>query len=568
MYTDRVHVTETITANVVDQQFLVPAGSEEIFIIFNPVVNDTEAESKIALTLPTITLIDDTGTGVPFTTEIDAQNILVKVVRNHSLLYAHPRSLQLDYDSFSLLSQVGATYDLYIPSFAENYAFENEDISTKIDTTVVIPKSMGSLNLVTPDKIPLDQGDSWRLEFTHPELTGKVSWVQIGTTQYYEFHIKQPYVSTSTIPLFHNTYTVMLPRNVEAVGMSQKVWFSQIDPTPESVLEDSEGNLVAEFILPANESGEITISGLASVTNDPSTDLTISGNLSEITALFATESAPFWEVDDPAIKSAATDLQSTLGSQDIYQILAQTYEFVVDKIDYSEVKKFGLNERQGAVKTLQGGAAVCMEYSDLFIALMRAQGVPTRAAFGYGYDTRATDGENIAHQWTEVYFPSQNKWVAVDTTWGESGLQAIGGHLNHFYKYVTSKDPSTPAPVSVSYFGSLGEVPAESFMIESVSEIPATTNLLRQEDLIAQFPPTNSNLTFPEALLRSTMSTAQNIDNSVDKLIAKFVSQETIAMVKLGIYFVLVTSLLATSFLIIRRHKQKSRYVASTTTSI
>jgi hypothetical protein len=114
-----------------------------------------------------------------------------------------------------------------------------------------------------------------------------------------------------------------------------------------------------------------------------------------------------------------------------------------------------------------------MEYSDLFIALMRAQGVPARAAFGYGFDARTTGGEDIAHQWAEVYLPAQGTWIGVDTTWGENGPAIIGGDLNHIYKYIASKDPHTPAPLEVSFLGGLSDVASEAMTITAVSSIPS-----------------------------------------------------------------------------------------------
>src|SRR5262249_16924543 len=148
------------------------------------------------------------------------------------------------------------------------------------------------------------------------------------------------------------------------------------------------------------------------------------------------------------------------------------YQYVVDKIDYSEVKRFGLNTRQGALKTLEGGAAVCMEYSDLFIALMRAEGVPARAAFGYGYDSRATSGVDTAHQLAEAYIPKLGQWVGVDTTWGENGPAIIGGDLNHLYRHVAVVDPNTPAQVSVQFFGQTPEGSDEKFAITAEAQAP------------------------------------------------------------------------------------------------
>ena len=55
-----------------------------------------------------------------------------------------------------------------------------------------------------------------------------------------------------------------------------------------------------------------------------------------------------------------------------------------------------------------------MEYSDLFLTLARAQGIPARAAFGYGYDARIGENQQDAHQWVQVYLPGMKEWLSID----------------------------------------------------------------------------------------------------------------------------------------------------------
>jgi len=64
-----------------------------------------------------------------------------------------------------------------------------------------------------------------------------------------------------------------------------------------------------------------------------------------------------------------------------------------------------------------------MEYADSMIALLRAQGIPSRAAFGY---TEITDTpkELIRHQWVQVWVPEFG-WISIDPTY-ESKNRKIG----------------------------------------------------------------------------------------------------------------------------------------------
>jgi hypothetical protein len=182
--------------------------------------------------------------------------------------------------------------------------------------------------------------------------------------------------------------------------------------------------------------------------------------------------AEYWEVNAPAIKQVAA--AEANGEDDIYKLVSNVYKSTVDSIDYSEVKKFGINQRQGALTTLEGGAAVCMEYSDLYLTKLRALGVPARATFGYGYDSKLGSDSQEAHQWVQVYFPKFQKWVSVDVTWGESGVDILGGDLNHFYTHVAHEDPNTPSVLTrLSLSQSDVELSSPRYELEVVDNLPS-----------------------------------------------------------------------------------------------
>lgn len=495
LYDDYVEVEELLSTKITDSRFFIPSGQEETFLIFNPIVNDTQAQTKIEKTTPTIEVTDANGNKRDFTTRIDGQHLVVTTSYPSETRVGKKSKLKIKYKSYALSSQTGAIRDMYVPSFSKDFEFSTGRTALNVGTTVLIPKDYGNINIVTPEKQAETDGINWIFNFSQQELTGTISWIQIGTTQYYEFEITQPYSQSSSIPLFYNTYKVMLPRDVTAGPVTQTVNYTSISPAPYEVEQDEFGNLIGVFRVPATNNGEITLTGYIEVSDSKNFSFEDSGTLADIPQNIIdsyTQPGKFWEVNAPEIQAKAMELKGE--ETDIYKILSKTYKYVVDQIDYSEVKRFGLNERQGALKTLQGGGAVCMEYSDLFIALMRAQGVPARAAFGYGYDPRSTDGVDTAHQWAEVYLPTHDTWVLVDTTWGESGTDVIGGDLNHFYKYVAGVDPQTPAPVEAKFFGGLESIPDEEFTITAVEQAPQVAGIQTEADLIRDYPAGDANV--------------------------------------------------------------------------
>ena len=62
--------------------------------------------------------------------------------------------------------------------------------------------------------------------------------------------------------------------------------------------------------------------------------------------------------------------------------------------------------------------ADCTEYTDLLVALSRAQGIPARYFEGLLYLDKGTDAlAKTEHAWPDVYMPSVG-WVAMDPTLG------------------------------------------------------------------------------------------------------------------------------------------------------
>lgn len=82
-------------------------------------------------------------------------------------------------------------------------------------------------------------------------------------------------------------------------------------------------------------------------------------------------------------------------------------QFVVSKL-----RKPGYDPTdRGAAWALKRGTGDCTEYSDLFVALCRAKGIPARCCEGFlNYTPR---GDTPKHIWAEVYFDRYG-WVAFD----------------------------------------------------------------------------------------------------------------------------------------------------------
>jgi transglutaminase-like putative cysteine protease len=520
-----IDVTETKTIKITQQGWRISTGEQEVFTIFLPNKGDPSYQEKYDQTKASIQLTSADGSSLSYTLDESSEtNMVLKLGLPRDVTFQNDLTITLKYKSFGLIVKSGNIRDIFVPSFNKDYQFQNDTKKETVKTLVTIPQSFGEINFISPHVPFSSSSNNWTVEIASENLIGENAWIQVGTVQYYSFVITQDYAPTTTLPLGFNTYTLPIPRDIDSGPISQEVYYTSISPKPHSVELDSDGNLMAKFMVPAKETGKIEIKGYATLTQNKNFNPLDSGVLTDIPKdILERNTLPglYWEVADPEIKKIAAEIRGN--NKDIYTITKDTYNYVVDLIDYDETKKFGINNtRQGALKTLQGGAAVCMEYSDLFIALMRAQGIPARAAFGHGYsalDFESSLNKTINHQWAEVYLPKLKTWINVDTTWGENGPALIGGDLNHFYSHVASQNPEVPSSVEVKFVGKLENVPEQISEISTVEKLPDNieSNSEKQDDLLKSYKPSSKENEGLSNITRSISFFFSDMNKSIDR---------------------------------------------------
>lgn len=91
-------------------------------------------------------------------------------------------------------------------------------------------------------------------------------------------------------------------------------------------------------------------------------------------------------------------------------------EWIKENIKYSFESTESVTN--SAIWTWGNREGACGEFTNLFIAGLRSQGIPVRYVAGYAL-TNISSKENLGHAWSEVYI--DGKWVPFDLTWFEAG---------------------------------------------------------------------------------------------------------------------------------------------------
>jgi hypothetical protein len=322
-----------------------------------------------------------------------------------------------------------------------------------------VPKNLGQEAYISPSPRSTDHNEShFVYRFTKDDV--KTSGVVAGFGQFQVFsftlnyHLENPLSKTAQTE-------ITLPPDTSY----QKMYYTNLNPRPNSMYVDRDGNWIANYALKPRERVDVIASGqvqiFASVRPFPKpSEETLKDNLKPNT---------YWEVDDPNIKNLANNLKTPKA---IYDYVSTTLKY-----DYGRVKPNV--ERLGASRALNApNSAICMEFTDLFVAIARAAGIPAREVNGYAYTENPEIQplslvNDVLHAWPEYYDYKKNAWIPVDPTWASTtgGIDYFSKlDLRHFTFVIHGVDSVRPYPAG-SYklginpqkdiFVSFGSLPQE-----------------------------------------------------------------------------------------------------------
>ena len=113
--------------------------------------------------------------------------------------------------------------------------------------------------------------------------------------------------------------------------------------------------------------------------------------------------------DDPRILEQARGIAGD--DHDAWSVARKLADWTYKNLRWKRV------DRASAVDTLATREADCVEFSQLFVSMARALGLPSRVVDGLAYSSGAFGG----HAWVEVY---AGRWIELDPTWGTDFVDA------------------------------------------------------------------------------------------------------------------------------------------------
>ncbi|HEB13808.1 MAG TPA: transglutaminase domain-containing protein, partial [candidate division WWE3 bacterium] len=443
-----IKVTQNVTIENLTSQYFV---SQYKFTIGSRVIKNVKGW-------------DPNGSLTPQIKKEDEETTITLKFKARVLGKGNKLKFGISYDFPDLAKKNGLVWELNLLKIS---GLDNISI---YNLTVSVPQSFGPLLYSFPEPAAqAKKGERTTITFNKGGLLEGAPRLAFGKFQLYSlslsYHLKNPSIGLG--------YTeIALPPDI--LGY-QKIIQNSLLPSPDLIRVDDDGNYLARYNLGPLEKIDVIWKGLIALFY-PERDFgnkTAKDIHTDLVQTYAQEQK-YWETSAVEIKAQAAKLTNPKLS--VAENLKNIYNFVTQNLSYSYQKlETGELVRLGALEALsQKESAVCMEYTDLFIALARSSGIPAREVNGYAYTSDDTDrplslrleGGDVLHAWPQAYIP-QTGWVMVDPTWGSTSGSSYFStfDLSHLAFVIKGESSEYPLPA-----GSYKTDPNQKDVVVSLSE--------------------------------------------------------------------------------------------------
>lgn len=327
----------------------------------------------------------------------------------------------LSFETSDLVQKQGQIWEVNIPGIDPKNNFSDFNVS------VTAPSFLGKASYVKPEQPT--QG----LSFSKEQLGNSGISIAFGDSQIYDFNLKYHLRNSN---LFSVKTEIAIPPQTNY----QNVTIENIDPPPFNVEIDSDGNWLAQYLLKSGDRKDVAVKGKVKIFLNPKKEI-----LTDKQKLEYLKEKPYWQVNDSKIKELSNRFKTP----------EEIYNYVSSYLTYDFSRVTSNKSRVGASDLLKNpSSAVCLEFTDLFIAIARAAGIPAREVDGFAYAENSKQRplslvKDVLHAWPEYYNKEKETWVMVDPTWGNTtkGVDYFKTlDFDHFAFVVKGVDSNYPIP--------------------------------------------------------------------------------------------------------------------------
>ncbi len=423
-----IFALEKVTTTAYDITYTVePNGLTKVLFIIN-LTNTTSSQYPTAYSLKVgfdnlanLQATDPDGPIVTSVKQLDDGYILTFVFNKKVVGKGKRLTFTVSFTTSDIVQKNGEVWEVNIPGVS------NKDEFSTLNTHVKVPPFLGNPSYIKP------KSSTDALDFSKDQLGKSGISLFFGQEQIYKFSLTYHLQNTNIFPI---KTEVALPPSTNY----QQVAYKSILPPPENVRQDMDGNWLAQYYLKPSQKIDVIAKGRVKISLKPTQQ-----EISEQERIIYTAEQAYWQKNNAKIKALARELKTP---EAIYNYVVKTLTY-----DFSRVK--GSKPRLGAQQALSNPkSAVCLEFTDLFIAIARAAGIPSRKVDGFAYTQNVKQRpvsltKDVLHSWPEYYDDTKKTWVMIDPTWGNTTGGTDYFHtldFDHFAFAIKGKSSTTPIP--------------------------------------------------------------------------------------------------------------------------
>lgn len=330
----------------------------------------------------------------------------------------------LSYQTSQIAKKQGQTWRIFIPRPVDLTPADSYTIG------LYVPSSFGQPYILKPKPISSDHIWSKNELTTNGIFASYFTGPGNNPYQVYDFELRYHLNNPKLYPV---ETEIALPPDTNY----QQVFLNTLVPQPVNVRVDTDGNWLAKFSLGPTASLDVLATGSALVYFRPVQESTVPRPGDYLSA------TRYWEASDPRIVSLAKR----------YQTPDKIYQYVRDFLQYDFSRAGNNISRLGASGILNNPkTAICLEFTDLFIAIARAAGIPAREVNGFASSLDPKQQpltQDALHSWPEYFDPPTGGWRMVDPTWGNTtgGIDYFTSlDTDHLAFAIRGQNSSSPSP--------------------------------------------------------------------------------------------------------------------------
>jgi transglutaminase-like putative cysteine protease len=371
-----------------------------------------------------VKVLDEGTIVIPEIVKTQNQTIISFPFANKVVGKGKVHSFVIEYDTTDIATKQGNTWQINIPRL------ESEENVASQTVALMVPEDFPTPAYIDPKPEAIKDNTYY---FSGSTLGNKAISAVFGQTQYYQGTLAYHLENDSK---FGTEAEIALPPDTAY----QTVYYQSLEPRPDSVVTDSDGNYLAKYTLGGNQKIDVKLSFVVKLDfnprpskKPPSDDLLRENAIWNYTnGIFTT----------PEIKNLKT--------------AKSIYDYIVDKMkyDFEKVNRQKSLRTPAAESLINYQSAICTDFSNVFVSLARKAKIPSREIQGYAISENPdlkpiSLTQDVLHSWPEYFNYANNTWTQIDPTWANTtrGIDYFNKlDFNHIAFVIHGNNPEYPIP--------------------------------------------------------------------------------------------------------------------------